>query len=143
MRYLVTGGAGFIGSNLCRKLLREGHRVACLDDLSTGKYSNIEKLELKSGFEFFKHDLTKPFFPDKIPISAASPREILPSTQGAIFPCWTGLCSVVSSAHDSPRLVSLLGPAFPPPCRRPPNRRTNSHAQGRRFPPVHLPSLTS
>ena len=66
MRYLVTGGAGFIGSNLCRKLLAEGHSVACLDDLSTGKYSNVESLENHERFEFFNHDLTKPFFPEKI-----------------------------------------------------------------------------
>jgi len=66
MRYLVTGGAGFIGSSLCRKLLNMGHSVACLDDLSTGKYSNILDLESNSKFEFFNHDLTKPFFPDKI-----------------------------------------------------------------------------
>ena len=45
MRYLVTGGAGFIGSNLCRRLLSDGHSVACLDDLSTGKYRNIEEIE--------------------------------------------------------------------------------------------------
>mgnify|MGYP001302176622 CR=1 FL=1 len=66
MRYLVTGGAGFIGSNLCRKLLEEGHSVACLDDLSTGKYENIKELVDYNNFEFFKHDLTRPFFPDKI-----------------------------------------------------------------------------
>ena len=66
MRYLVTGGAGFIGSNLCRRLLEEDHNVACLDDLSTGKYRNIESLEKNQAFEFFNHDLTKPFFPDKI-----------------------------------------------------------------------------
>ena len=66
MKYLVTGGAGFIGSNLCRRLLNEGHSIACLDDLSTGKYSNIQDLESSSDFEFFRHDLTKPFFPDKI-----------------------------------------------------------------------------
>jgi len=66
MRYLVTGGAGFIGSNLCRKLLEEGHSVACLDDLSTGKYENIKELVDYNNFEFFKHDLTRPFFPEKI-----------------------------------------------------------------------------
>ena len=66
MRYLVTGGAGFIGSNLCRRLLLDGHEVACLDDLSTGKYRNIEELESNPNFEFFNHDLTKPFFPEKI-----------------------------------------------------------------------------
>ena len=66
MRYLVTGGAGFIGSNLCRRLLEDGYSVACLDDLSTGKHRNIEELEKDSNFEFFNHDLTKPFFPEKI-----------------------------------------------------------------------------
>ena len=66
MRYLLTGGAGFLGSNLCRKLLKQGHSVLCLDDLSTGKYSNIKKLESDPCFEFIEHDLTKPFFPDKI-----------------------------------------------------------------------------
>ena len=66
MRYLVTGGAGFIGSNLCRKLLSQGHSIVCLDDLSTGKLSNIKELLDDSKFEFLNHDLTKPFFPDKI-----------------------------------------------------------------------------
>ena len=66
MRYLVTGGAGFIGSNLCRKLLDEGYGVACLDDLSTGSYENVKELESNPNFEFFNHDLTKPFFPYKI-----------------------------------------------------------------------------
>jgi len=66
MRYLVTGGAGFIGSNLCRRLLSDGHSIACLDDLSTGKHRNIKELEENKNFEFFKHDLTKPFFPERI-----------------------------------------------------------------------------
>ena len=66
MKYLVTGGAGFIGSNLCRELLEQGHEVACLDDLSTGNLRNINELESNPRFEFFNHDLTKPFFPDKI-----------------------------------------------------------------------------
>jgi len=66
MRYLVTGGAGFIGSNLCRRLISEGHYIICLDDLSTGKYSNIEEFEESPDFEFVNHDLTKPFFPDTI-----------------------------------------------------------------------------
>lgn len=65
MKYLVTGGAGFIGSNLCRRLLTEGHNVVCLDDLSTGKYSNIKELESNKEFSFLNHDLTKPFFPEE------------------------------------------------------------------------------
>ena len=41
MRYLITGGAGFIGSHLCERLLDDGHSVLVLDDLSTGRYENI------------------------------------------------------------------------------------------------------
>ena len=66
MKYLVTGGAGFIGSTLCRRLLDDGHNVACLDDLSTGKIRNIAELQDNKRFEFFNHDLTKPFYPEKI-----------------------------------------------------------------------------
>ena len=66
MKYLVTGGAGFIGSNLCRRLLDQGHSVICLDDLSTGNNNNIKELKNNKNFEFVKHDLTKPFFPKRI-----------------------------------------------------------------------------
>ena len=51
MKYLVTGGAGFIGSHLSERLLAEGHRVLVLDDLSTGRYENIAHLEGRPGFE--------------------------------------------------------------------------------------------
>jgi len=60
MRVLVTGGAGFIGSFLCEKLLGEGYEVICLDNLSTGKKSNIGYLLDKPKFRFIKHDVTKP-----------------------------------------------------------------------------------
>jgi UDP-glucose 4-epimerase len=51
MTYLVTGGAGFIGSHLSERLLAEGHRVLVLDDLSTGRYQNIAHLDGQPGFE--------------------------------------------------------------------------------------------
>ena len=51
MHYLITGGAGFIGSHLADRLLADGHRVLVLDDLSTGRYENIAHLEGKPGFE--------------------------------------------------------------------------------------------
>jgi len=66
MKYLITGGAGFLGSNLCKKLLEQGHSVICLDDLSTGKKSNVESFESNPNFEFLNHDLTKPYFPEAI-----------------------------------------------------------------------------
>ena len=66
MKYLVTGGAGFIGTNLCKALLSEGHYVICLDDLSTGSKDNINFFESEKNFEYVNHDLTKPFFPSSI-----------------------------------------------------------------------------
>lgn len=55
--FLVTGGAGFIGSNLCEALLAMGCTVRCLDDLSTGKYENIEPFLEKEEFTFIKGDI--------------------------------------------------------------------------------------
>ena len=55
--FLVTGGAGFIGSNLCEALLKKGCRVRCLDDLSTGKMENIDVFLDNSQFEFIKGDV--------------------------------------------------------------------------------------
>lgn len=60
-RVLVTGGAGFIGSHLCERLLEDGCSVTCVDDLSTGFLSNIEHLKNHPKFEFINHDVTEPF----------------------------------------------------------------------------------
>ena len=63
---LVTGGAGFIGSHLCKRLLNENHKVICLDNLFTGTLKNIEELENNNNFEFVNHDITKPYYRDNI-----------------------------------------------------------------------------
>lgn len=55
--FLVTGGAGFIGSNLCEAILKKGCRVRCLDDLSTGKYANVELFLDNPRYEFVKGDV--------------------------------------------------------------------------------------
>ena len=55
---LVTGGAGFIGSNLCQSILDNGNKVRCLDNLSTGKISNIENFLEHPNFEFIEGDIT-------------------------------------------------------------------------------------
>ena len=60
MRYLITGGAGFIGSHLSERLLRDGHGVLVLDDLSTGRYENIGHLEGTPGFELRVASVTDP-----------------------------------------------------------------------------------
>ena len=55
--FLVTGGAGFIGSNLCEAILKMGYRVRCLDDLSTGKQANVDLFKCNSNYEFIKGDI--------------------------------------------------------------------------------------
>ena len=62
MRILVTGGAGFIGSHLCERLLSEGHHVICLDNFFTGRRENIEHLLDAPRFETLRHDVTEPLF---------------------------------------------------------------------------------
>ena len=55
--FLVTGGAGFIGSNLCEAILKMGYKVRCLDDLSTGKQSNVDMFLSNSNYRFIKGDI--------------------------------------------------------------------------------------
>jgi UDP-glucuronate decarboxylase len=57
---LVTGGAGFIGSHLCERLLRDGHEVTCLDNFFTGRKRNIAHLMNHPSFEVVRHDITEP-----------------------------------------------------------------------------------
>lgn len=60
-KILVTGGAGFIGTHLCEKLLNENNYVICLDNFFTGTRSNVEHLLSNSNFELVEHDITIPF----------------------------------------------------------------------------------
>ncbi len=61
-RILVTGGAGFLGSHLCERLLGDGHDVLCVDNLFTGTKRNIVHLLGNPGFEFIRHDVTFPLY---------------------------------------------------------------------------------
>jgi UDP-glucuronate decarboxylase len=60
MRILVTGGAGFIGSHLCERLLNEGNEVICLDNFFTGRKANVAHLLDNKSFELVRHDVTEP-----------------------------------------------------------------------------------
>jgi UDP-glucuronate decarboxylase len=59
-RILVTGGAGFLGSHLCERLLGLGHNVVCLDNFSTGRVKNVEHLIGHPGFQLMRHDIVTP-----------------------------------------------------------------------------------
>jgi UDP-glucuronate decarboxylase len=61
-RILITGGAGFIGSHLCEKLLELGNYVICLDNFFTGSMKNIEHLRHNNNFEIIRHDITLPIY---------------------------------------------------------------------------------
>jgi UDP-glucuronate decarboxylase len=61
-RVLVTGGAGFIGSHLCERLLRDGHEVLCVDNFYTGSRGNIGRLLGDPNFELMRHDVTFPLY---------------------------------------------------------------------------------
>ena len=61
-RILITGGAGFLGSHLCDRLVDEGHEVLCLDNFFTGSRSNVSHLLGKLNFELIRHDLVQPIF---------------------------------------------------------------------------------
>jgi dTDP-glucose 4,6-dehydratase len=58
---LITGGAGFLGSHLCERLLAEGHRVTCVDNLVTGSRENLAHLLEREDFRFLEHDVSRPF----------------------------------------------------------------------------------
>ena len=61
-RVLVTGGAGFIGSHLCDRLLQSGHEVLCVDNFYSSTRSNVEHLLKQPGFELIRHDVTFPLY---------------------------------------------------------------------------------
>ncbi|MDY0187178.1 MAG: SDR family oxidoreductase [Syntrophus sp. (in: bacteria)] len=62
MRILITGGAGFLGSHLCERLLSEGHDILCLDNFFTGSKDNILQMVNNPRFELIRHDITMPIY---------------------------------------------------------------------------------
>ena len=60
-RAVITGGAGFLGSHLCERLLAEGHEVVCVDNLITGRMENVAHLRQRRDFEYLEHDVSIPY----------------------------------------------------------------------------------
>lgn len=69
---LITGGAGFLGSWICETLITQGAKVVCLDNLSSGKFTNIENLGSHSNFKFIQHDISSPIYFGRIMPNAVS-----------------------------------------------------------------------
>ena len=84
-RVLVTGGAGFLGSHLCERLLGEGAEVLCVDNYFTGRRANIAHLLNNPMFEALRHDVTVPLFVDAI-FNFACPAMSLPFMKNVFSP---------------------------------------------------------
>lgn len=96
-RVLVTGGAGFVGSHLCDRLIEKGYSVVCLDNFTTGRYANIEHLLKQPNFSVVQHDITDPLLIDIDEIyNLACPAS--PTAYGA-EPIHTTMTSVVGALN--------------------------------------------
>ena len=71
-RGLIAGGAGFIGSHLCDRLINEGHRVLCIDNLYTGRIDNVQHLLKNSLFTYAIHCVTMPMSYDNVKMKGQS-----------------------------------------------------------------------
>src|SRR5664279_1050613 len=103
-RILVTGGAGFLGSHLCERLIREGHEVICLDNLFTGTRQNLDALLENHRFEFIRHDVCQPMHIECDEIyhlaCPASPIHYQRNPVRTIRTCVQGTLNVLDLARD-------------------------------------------
>ncbi|MCL4459350.1 MAG: SDR family oxidoreductase [Chloroflexi bacterium] len=125
MKILVTGGAGFIGSHLCEKLLKEGHDVVCVDNLITGSMANISHLISQPGFEFLFHDVTQPLDLETEAIfhlaSPASPPGYLnyPLETSLVNSLGTYLLLDLAKRHQAKFLLASTSEAYGDPLEHP------------------------
>ena len=105
-KILVTGGAGFIGSHLCKKLLDQGNNVLCIDNLFTGSLNNINDIMNNSKFEFINHDIINPFYCEGIDqiynlACPASPIHYQINPIKTIKTCTTGVINMLGLAKKN------------------------------------------
>ena len=103
---LITGGAGFIGSHLCKRLLNDGNKIICLDNLFTGSKSNISGIMDNPHFEFVNHDVTKPYYRENIDeiynlACPASPIHYQTNPIKTIKTCTIGVINVLGLAKEN------------------------------------------
>ncbi|HYD28083.1 bifunctional glycosyltransferase/UDP-glucuronate decarboxylase [Brevundimonas sp.] len=107
---LVAGGAGFLGSHLCDRLLAEGHHVVCLDNLQTGDLSNLDQAMKRRNFEFVRHDVVEPL-PARLAerrfdrvydlACAASPPQYQADPEHTMLTCVLGVTHLLQLAQRS------------------------------------------
>ncbi|MFN3668963.1 MAG: bifunctional glycosyltransferase/UDP-glucuronate decarboxylase [Brevundimonas sp.] len=107
-RILVAGGAGFLGSHLCDRLLADGHHVVCLDNLQTGDLANLEGAMKKRDFEFIRHDVVAPL-PSRLAerrfdriydlACAASPPQYQADPEHTMLTCVVGVTHLLKLAR--------------------------------------------
>src|SRR3546814_17513780 len=101
---VVSGGAGFIGSHLCEWLMRQKHRVICVDNLHTGSYRNLAAISLEEDFVFIEHDVTEPLLiPEPIHriynlACPASPIHYQENPIATLRTCVLGACNLLELA---------------------------------------------
>jgi len=125
MRYLVTGGVGFLGTNLCLRLLEDGNEIVALDDLSTGFRRNVEMLSKNKRFKFIKHDIVKPL-PDmgkfdfiyNLACPASPPRYQKDPVQTLRTSLW-GVWNVLQYADATPVFHSSTSEVYGDPLEHP------------------------
>lgn len=106
LNVVVTGGAGFIGSHLCDRLIQQGHRVICVDNFQTGAFENVRPLLNHPNFEFVQHDIRKPLR-IRGPVDGiynlacpASPRHYQRDPIGTLRTCVVGAANVLELARQ-------------------------------------------
>ena len=128
---LVTGGAGFIGTHLCRKLLCYPNNIICLDNLSSGSISNIAEFENNPNFESINHDITKPFYRDNIDeiynlACPASPIQYQINPIKTIKTCTIGVINMLGLAKNNAKILQAKQ-AFTYPEIHPQNEEYNGN----------------
>ena len=131
---LVTGGAGFIGSHLCKALLELGHYVICLDNLFTGSMNNISDLRDNVNFEFVNHDITEPYYRDKIDeiynlACPASPKHYQYNPIKTVKTCTIGVINMLGLAkkNNAKILQASTSEVYGDPNVHPQNERYNGN----------------
>ncbi len=108
-RILVTGGAGFLGSHLCEKLLEQGHEVICLDNFTTGSRENISHLYANPSFKSLTHDICFPFFAEVDEIyNLASPASPIHYQNDPLLTVKTNVLGAINSLELAKRCKAKI-----------------------------------